>query len=176
MNRTRSSLTGLAAVCAGLLLPSPALASDAEVRQAVTDGAARIVQQERKVTTAAKGISAKRRPTTAQLRRFRAAVREEEAVVRSIRTELRGYTTDTAPVGEGRDLMTRGLALVITGIDRTEKALRRLQEGGSVNANTRSLNAASEKILEGNRLIEQGEPLVGAELTSNTPTEAETSS
>lgn len=176
MNRTRSSFTGLTAVCAVLLLPSSALASDAEIRQAVTDGAAKIALQEKKVATAAKGITAAKRPSAARLRKFRVAVRREEAVIRSIRKGLLGYAADTTPVDDGRDLMTRGLALIVTALDRTDKALGRLQNGGSVKANARSLDAATEKIVEGNKLIEQGEPLVGAELTPNTPAADDTSS
>ena len=172
MNRTRTSLAGLVAACAGLLAPSPALASDAEIRQAVTTGAAKIVVQERKVARAGAGIDSGRRPSAARLRKFRAAAREEEAVIRTIRRSLLDLTPDTEPVGTGRDLMARGLALTATGLDRIEKALGRLQAGGSPKAAKRSVDAATKKIIDGNALIDQGEPLVGADLTPNAPAPA----
>lgn len=172
MNRSRSVLTGLAAVCAGLLVPSTALASDAEIRQTVTAGAAKIAVQERKVARAGEGIEAGKRPTAARLRKFRAAARAEEAVLRTIRRDLLDLTADTEPVGAGRDLMARGLALTATGLDRIEKALGRLQDGGSAKAAKRSVDAATRKLEEGNKLIDQGEPLVGADLTPNPPASA----
>lgn len=172
MTRTRTTATALVAVCAGLLAPSAALANDAEIRQAVTDGSAKIVKQEKKVAAAGKSFSQSKRPSKTRLRKFRAAAREEEAVIRSIRKTLLGFTPDTEPVGTGRTFMAQGLAIAATGLDRVEKALGRLQNGGSAKANKRSIEKGLKELEEGNKLIEQGEPLVGVQLTPNTPAPA----
>lgn len=115
------------------------------------------------MAAAGERFSSSKRPTAAH--KFRAAAREEEAVVRSLRGRLLGLTPDTEPVGRGRTLIAQGLQRVATGLDRTEKALGRLQRGGSAKGNARSIAKAQKLIVRGNELIEQGEPLVGAELT-----------
>lgn len=170
MNRTLPSVAAVAAVCTSLLAPASSFASDAEIRQAVADGAAQINEQENKIAATGRRFSRSTSPSRAQLRRFRAAAREEEAVIRDIRQGLVGFTPDTKPVGRGRTLMAEGVASAATGLDRIEKALGRLARGGSAKAAARSITKAQRVIVRGNELIEQGEPLVGVELTPDAAT------
>lgn len=155
----------LTALAVGLTAPATALATDDEIRRAVTQGSARIVEQEQKVLKVTEQFSKSKRPSRALVRRFRAAAREEERVIRDVRSDLRAPDADSQPVGEGRDLMAKGLARVATGLDRIDKALGRALRGGSSRSVNRSITKAQKEIVRGNQLIEQGEPLVGAELT-----------
>ena len=167
--RGRGRLLTLTIVGAALLAPSPAMATDDEVRQVVTDSSARIVAQEKKVAKVAERVAEAKKPSLKLVRSFRAAARGEEAVIRDIRTDLLAATPDTEPVGRGRDLMAQGLQDVATGLDRIDKALGRVVEGGSVKKARSSIKKAQARIVKGNERIEEGEPLVGAELTPNTP-------
>jgi len=171
MTTLRTSAVAAGALVMALLAPSPASATDDEIRQAVTDGAARIVEQEEKVTAVAKRFSESKRPSRALVRKFRAAAREEEAVIRDVRADIRKPDASTEDVGEGRNLMAAGLAKIARGLDRIDKALGRALRGGSAKSVSRSITKAQKEIVSGNRQIEKGEPLVGAELTPNTPTE-----
>ena len=173
-HRGRGRLFTLVALGGALLAPSPALATDDEVRQAVTDGSARIVEQERKVTKVAQRVAKAKKPSLKLIRSFRAAAREEERVIRDVRKDLIAADPDSADVEKGRDLMTQGLQRVATGLDRIDKALGKALRGASAKATQRSIKKAQREIVRGNELIDEGEPLVGADLTPNAPTGTET--
>lgn len=167
----RSSAVAVGALVLALLAPSTALATDDEIRETVTDGAARIVAEEEKVTAVAEQFAERRRPSRALVRRFRAAARNEERVIRDVRADIRRPDAGSEEVGEGRDLMADGLAEIASGLDRIDKALGRALRGASAKSVDRSIARAQKEIVAGNEQIEKGEPLVGAELTPNTPTE-----
>jgi hypothetical protein len=156
----------LAVVAAALLAPATASATDAEIQTIVRESSAKIIKAEQKA--AKTGTAFDKKPNRTTLRRFRAAAREEEKLVKDIAAALRAVQPDTPAVGEGRDLMAQGLDKVETGLDRIEKALAKAAKGKE-KAAKRSITKAIKEIDAGNVLIEQGEPKVGVELTPNTP-------
>jgi hypothetical protein len=152
-------------VAAGMLVvPASASATDAEIQQAIKDASVKIIKAEQRADRT--GSAFQKNPTRTTLRKFRAAARAEEKLVKDIAEKLEGLQPDTPTVGEGRDLIVKGLGAVGTGLDRIDKALGKAK-AGKEKAAKRSIRKALEEIDEGNELIEQGEPKAGAELTPN---------
>jgi uncharacterized phage infection (PIP) family protein YhgE len=153
-------------VAGGLLLvPATASATDAEIQQTIKDGSTKIIAAEKKVSKA--GTAFDKKPTAATLKKFRAAAREEEALLDDLAETLKGQQPDTPTVGEGRDLIVQGIEKCASGLDRIDKALGKAKKGKE-KAAVASIKKAEKQIAAGNKLIEQGEPKAGAELTPST--------
>jgi hypothetical protein len=161
----KTKMLSLTVATGMLLVPASASASDAEIQQAIKDASKKIISAEKKADET--GTAFQKKPTRATLKKFRAAAQSEEKLVKDIATQLSGLQPDTPTVGEGRDLIVKGLGAVGTGLDRIDKALGKAAKGKE-KAAKKSITKALKEIDEGNELIEQGEPKAGAELTPST--------
>lgn len=163
----KTKLLTLSLVAGALLAPATASATDAEIQQTIKDGSAKVIAAEKKLDKT--GSAFEKKETAASLKKFRAAIRAEEDLVKELSTTLKGQTPDTPTVGEGRDLIVKGLDVIGKALDRMDKALGKATKGKK-KAAQKSVEKALKEIEEGNALIEEGEPKAGAELTPNTDT------